>query len=374
MIKSLISLFCLLPVLCFGQKEGKIELSEWVLAPSVAQTQKPLIFLDFWATWCKPCLTSMTYTKTLESTFEDDVLFVYLSDEPAHKVSRFMEEKNLHFISALDQERISINRFDIQILPQAILMGPEGQVIWKGKPTDLSAQDLQSFVQHYATKKGNKDRFVLNQKIEEELVWNNFQHQPSSLFYAIDEHVSSQYSFEAGDYSFSGPVETLISLVYGVADYQIKPTQKDQYLRIKSDAQSAFEFNNLVDQFLRKHYQMHSKTQKHLIYELHLKNDENLLDAQVYDFEKGNNAYLVDESSVLIDNADLQAMTGILSSFSDYDFTYKGQNKKLYDWNIYVGDAQNMWLQLKEEFQFTVKEKEVVIDFYYLEPFAISPK
>lgn len=369
MVKLLILFACLLPALLTGQKQEKIEISEWTIEPSVSQYERPLVFLDFWATWCKPCITSMTYTKTLESRFENDVLFMYVSDEPGNKVTRFMESKNLHFISALDPEKINVNRFDIKLLPQAILMGPEGKILWKGKPTDLSEADLKSFVKHYATKKGNRDRFVLNKRVEKELVWNNFQDQPCNFDYAIDENVSNQYSFEAGNYSFSGPVETLISLVYGVADFQIKSSQKDQHLRIKSDAKSELEFKNLVAHFLQKHYQMRSKTKKHLIYELHDQNDDNLLNSQIYHFEKGNGAYLVDESSVMIDNADIQSMTSILSSFTDYDLTYRGTNKNIYDWNIYIGDSENMWRQIKDEFYFTVKEKEVSIDFYYIEPF-----
>ena len=37
------------------------------------------IFLDFWATWCKPCLQTHPHIEQLHASFMDDVIFLGIS-------------------------------------------------------------------------------------------------------------------------------------------------------------------------------------------------------------------------------------------------------------------------------------------------------
>jgi len=61
-----------------------------------------LIILDFWATWCSPCVSMIPRIDSLQKEFKHDVQFVSVSYQTAREVTGFMEklekQKNVHYI------------------------------------------------------------------------------------------------------------------------------------------------------------------------------------------------------------------------------------------------------------------------------------
>ncbi|MFT3737293.1 MAG: TlpA disulfide reductase family protein [Breznakibacter sp.] len=56
-------------------------------------TQKgQILFVNFWATWCPPCVAEFPAIQRLYDSFGDKVKFILVSDEPSGIVARFMEE------------------------------------------------------------------------------------------------------------------------------------------------------------------------------------------------------------------------------------------------------------------------------------------
>ncbi|MEO5948335.1 MAG: TlpA disulfide reductase family protein [Chitinophagaceae bacterium] len=53
----------LLSLICFSQRVGSVKITE--LETIIAESKTPLI-INFWATWCKPCIEEIPY-------FEDEV-------------------------------------------------------------------------------------------------------------------------------------------------------------------------------------------------------------------------------------------------------------------------------------------------------------
>ena len=53
------------------------------------------VFVNFWATWCKPCIEEMPDLKQLEETLGDDYVFLFASDQGIGKIRAFANEKDL---------------------------------------------------------------------------------------------------------------------------------------------------------------------------------------------------------------------------------------------------------------------------------------
>ncbi|MFK7781096.1 TlpA family protein disulfide reductase [Psychroserpens sp.] len=58
-----------------------------------------VVVINFWATWCPPCIAEMPSMEALYQSYKnnDDIVFLFVSSEDTEKLSEFMEEKNYSF-------------------------------------------------------------------------------------------------------------------------------------------------------------------------------------------------------------------------------------------------------------------------------------
>ena len=91
------------------------------------QYQGKKIFLNFWATWCKPCIVEMpSIERAQKELAEEDYIFLLASDEPIGRIKRFQATKdfNLKFI------RVETPFPDIGILslPTTLIIDEQGKI------------------------------------------------------------------------------------------------------------------------------------------------------------------------------------------------------------------------------------------------------
>lgn len=53
-----------------------------------------VIFINFWATWCPPCVAEMPDLQNLHNAFGDRVNFFFIARDKKDRVSNFMTKKN----------------------------------------------------------------------------------------------------------------------------------------------------------------------------------------------------------------------------------------------------------------------------------------
>ena len=81
----------------FGQQAKKIKITD--LEKIIAESKTPLI-INFWATYCKPCIGEMPYFLALEKEYKKDklqLLFVSLDmeDDYPSKVNAFLQKRKI---------------------------------------------------------------------------------------------------------------------------------------------------------------------------------------------------------------------------------------------------------------------------------------
>ncbi|MCG8184114.1 TlpA family protein disulfide reductase [Tenacibaculum piscium] len=58
------------------------------------QTKNKVIFVNFWATWCPPCIAEMPSIQKLYDDYKDEVTFIFVNNENWNTISDFYVEKN----------------------------------------------------------------------------------------------------------------------------------------------------------------------------------------------------------------------------------------------------------------------------------------
>ena len=89
-----------------------------------------LVFLNFWATWCLPCVDEMPDMMQLQERFEGrpfKILTVSV-DTSWEAVDDFYEEHNLDFLTLLDPGRQIADRYKLTGQPETFLIDGDGTV------------------------------------------------------------------------------------------------------------------------------------------------------------------------------------------------------------------------------------------------------
>ena len=91
------------------------------------------VFLNFWATWCPPCVYEMPAMEKFYQKFKSKnlvMLAVSVDDKNAKQaVIDFVLEKELTFDIFLDTESVAMRKFRTASLPSTYIINPDGYVV-----------------------------------------------------------------------------------------------------------------------------------------------------------------------------------------------------------------------------------------------------
>lgn len=96
------------------------------------------ILLNFWASWCPPCIYEMPELKKLQQRFKDKNFQVVTinAGEKKQQVRKFSQMMELEFPVLLDKYNKSFNHWDVKTLPTSYLINEEGKLVYiiRGNP------------------------------------------------------------------------------------------------------------------------------------------------------------------------------------------------------------------------------------------------
>ncbi|QDU91065.1 Thiol-disulfide oxidoreductase ResA [Pirellulimonas nuda] len=100
-----------------------------------------IIILDFWATWCGPCVRAFPALTTVADDFADKGVVFYAVNqrEDEEKVAAFLEDKDYSLNVLYDVEGEVGSEFGVSGIPQSVVIGKDGkvQVVHVGFSPDL---------------------------------------------------------------------------------------------------------------------------------------------------------------------------------------------------------------------------------------------
>jgi len=123
-----------------GQTLPSLKLEYLTTAPDYAG--KPMI-VEFWATWCPPCRTSIPHLNEVYAKYKDKGLIVIgVTKEKKDVVTAFLKNTPMDYFPAIDATGVLGKGFGVTGIPHALLVDKTGKIIWEGHPMSLTDKQI----------------------------------------------------------------------------------------------------------------------------------------------------------------------------------------------------------------------------------------
>jgi len=100
---------------------------------SLAEYEGQIIYLDFWASWCPPCLVSMPIMNEIRNRLQDEgiafeVFAVNVDSHPEDGID-FLLDSPVDFVVLSDPEGTSPAAYGVRGMPTSYLIDPERKIV-----------------------------------------------------------------------------------------------------------------------------------------------------------------------------------------------------------------------------------------------------
>lgn len=108
-----------------------------------------IIVLNFWATWCPPCVTEIPSLAAMQLQLQNKVeVYAVSVDEDPEAYRRFLQEHGISFLTVRDPSEASNHLYGTQKFPETYIIDRRGVVRRKFiGPVDWTSPEIMNYLQ-----------------------------------------------------------------------------------------------------------------------------------------------------------------------------------------------------------------------------------
>lgn len=174
-----------------GDPAAPLKVKEWIQGEPVEipkpdttpqpqaakKNDQPVVVVEFWATWCPPCVESIPHLSSLQKKYGDKVAIIGVTAEDPATVKPFVKKKGdkMNYRVVIDDDGKTaagyMEPYGARGIPHAFIVNREGHVVWQGHPLSESFDPtLERVVKDGMTVKQAKQLAAEEQKREAQLM------------------------------------------------------------------------------------------------------------------------------------------------------------------------------------------------------------
>lgn len=135
-----------------GQPAPALHLSKVIGGPAQGQVnwaslRGNVVVIEFWATWCPPCVGSIPHLNALEREFARlPVRFLSITYEKPDAVTKFLAAHPIQGWVGLDEKRETLDAYGVRFLPLTVVVDRDGRIAALTRPMALGKTVLREFL------------------------------------------------------------------------------------------------------------------------------------------------------------------------------------------------------------------------------------
>lgn len=334
-IVLLVVILC--PLIFFGQ----IKVSKTIQPSKIAKSdENALYFIDFWATWCGPCIHASKYLESLQKQFPNKFYIVSLSQESPEVINRFMEKHETGLAVAIDYQGETFTKHNVKSLPYGVLYNAMGFKLWEGHAADLKNYHIKEYLRNNKTTSSLNSFFEIH-KYKEAVVEKTAEIKKDFMYIEnseIEMESSQIQIIEKSNFlELRGSLKDILS-------YSLKSCNKQIEIPQKLNKYYAMRFKKGSKEYENK--------EKYILKALRLKKDKeevqgdflvlnieepNFWNTKQIDWGENNASYLIGDSEIQADNVPLNEVTYKLANLLETPVIIINDqvSEVLHDWQIH---------------------------------------
>ncbi|MBU2927372.1 TlpA family protein disulfide reductase [Winogradskyella psychrotolerans] len=357
-------------IICSLGAQNKIKVSEFLQESKIASSESnKLFFIDFWATWCGPCITAKEHLGVLQKQFPDDLYILSLTKENPLRVERFLENKKTDLAVVIDYKGETHKTYNVVAIPDGVLLNSKGEVLWKGGAPDLKKEMISKFLRRESDK-SSLNSILIIESIEEK---NEIEYLPTNALEIkslVDEAGELMVVDNENYLKLSGSLRHIVSYLAKIYEKQIV---------LEEDLNTNYEI------YFKKPFNTNENLAFKLISELKLGIERKYIEGEAIsfvvevpkfwntdqiDWGKNNAQYLVGDAQIKADNVSLRDVAYQLAHVLDIPIIVPNDNEislTLHDWDFHYKFFQLMQADLEDNFGIRAEKEIVDYPIYYIQ-------
>ena len=189
-----------------GDPAPELDIAKWVKGEPVKVSggDKNIYVVEFWATWCPPCRTSIPHLTEIQKRFKDqNVTIIGVTNEKEPVVKPFVDDlgDKMDYRVAIDGGATGkgyMKAFGVNGIPHAFIV-QEKKIIWHGHPMAGLDKTLEQIVS------GKYDIAKENAKLKAEALYGTFRQAVVERDDAKADEAAAQLLAAVKDGSYTRP-------------------------------------------------------------------------------------------------------------------------------------------------------------------------
>ena len=134
-----------------GQTAPELNIEKYLQAPegekSLSALKGKVVVLEFWATWCAPCVAEIPHLNQLNEEFRDkQVQFISVTDEGEDIIAPFLKRQEMKSWIGLDTDRSVFEAYGVRGIPRTFLIDQKGIIAASLHPVGLSSDMIKKVI------------------------------------------------------------------------------------------------------------------------------------------------------------------------------------------------------------------------------------